>query len=606
MERQTTLNIGHPIAKPGTELIDPGTVSAAMAEYLEYRDMVEADSGALQNTTISKQLIKYYLDAGLLSTMRLLWAAEMGIKTRTSGIETFLSKGYSADPTGNHLIQATELSQPRLEGAIAPAEILAAMNAQDSVRFFAFTEISLLATDVWTLTLVLNWNGSNNAISSMIGKQSDTLSLLGKRIASVNRFHVINEDGTAVSGTSGGTNSLIGKNTVIQFIAPGDGTLIIKKDGVTFETLTISTKIKLSKLLRGYSTSLREFYGRLHFVAINGINLLDSQATAEAAFLRTLIPVIETVTIGTKQVTTSNLDVVCSPAGNVIPNITAAASVEKLVDTTFSDDSKWTKGTGWSISAGTAKSDGTQVAVSILAPNPVSPIIVDVYYKDSATVISTTGNVRIYVGNATAYDMGSVGSYVRFMKGTNGNFFYTVNAGIICEIDNPSHILIGWVGATELYNGIYTQTAGTSAQKHTAAIKAAAMWAYHTDMNTGALLGKIYNYYAVQLLLEDLVSSNYGYHVATEAENTAFAALGGAALKLASTDYWTDAGLNSSGFSSLGAGSREADGDFTTLKSETKIWCGDTAKVLTILNDGTVSIDVADPLVGAYIRLVKD
>ena len=65
------------------------------------------------------------------------------------------------------------------------------------------------------------------------------------------------------------------------------------------------------------------------------------------------------------------------------------------------------------------------------------------------------------------------------------------------SIDNVSLKEIGWAGSTELYDGIYSQTTGTTTEKEYAALKAAAMWChYNNDISLGAVYGKLYNWFA--------------------------------------------------------------------------------------------------------------
>jgi uncharacterized protein (TIGR02145 family) len=79
-----------------------------------------------------------------------------------------------------------------------------------------------------------------------------------------------------------------------------------------------------------------------------------------------------------------------------------------------------------------------------------------------------------------------------------------------------------------IYDNTYAATSGTVAQKTTAALRAAAMWSYYNnDGAVGAWAGKLYNWYAVALLQEDIDAYNvanpttpWGWRVPTSTDFT--------------------------------------------------------------------------------------
>ena len=133
----------------------------------------------------------------------------------------------------------------------------------------------------------------------------------------------------------------------------------------------------------------------------------------------------------------------------------------------------------------------------------------------------------------------------------------------------------------------------------------AARWSYHSnDLTVGSVYAKLYNKAARNVII---TSPPSGWHVATEAELTALAALGGNALKITGVNYWTTSnGTNSTGFTALGGGSRNADGTFNAVKAAVSFWCADSDKVLKILDDGTATIEASGANEGHYIRLIQD
>lgn len=134
----------------------------------------------------------------------------------------------------------------------------------------------------------------------------------------------------------------------------------------------------------------------------------------------------------------------------------------------------------------------------------------------------------------------------------------------------------------------------------------ASRWSYHNnDPAIGSWAGKLYNKAARDVIIANPPS---GWHVATESELTTLAASGGNALKVVGTDYWnTTGGTNTTGFSVVGAASRQTDGTFNTLKDTASFWCADSDKALFLNHDdntATVSASAANE--GHAIRLIKD
>lgn len=108
---------------------------------------------------------------------------------------------------------------------------------------------------------------------------------------------------------------------------------------------------------------------------------------------------------------------------------------------TFDTDSDWTKGTGWSISAGKASSDGSQSSTSNLVQANVfdtSTSITD-NFRLTFDLIVTAGSVTASSGNLSQ-SYTSSGSYV--LTGSpqigSGNLNFTASSTFIGSIDNVS------------------------------------------------------------------------------------------------------------------------------------------------------------------------
>jgi hypothetical protein len=88
----------------------------------------------------------------------------------------------------------------------------------------------------------------------------------------------------------------------------------------------------------------------------------------------------------------------------------ASGNPELIVNGTFDTDTDWTKGTGWTISGGTANrtETGTQTLVQTIS----TTILTSTEYILTYDLISSTGQILIRIGNGglSAYNFGSAQS----------------------------------------------------------------------------------------------------------------------------------------------------------------------------------------------------
>lgn len=78
---------------------------------------------------------------------------------------------------------------------------------------------------------------------------------------------------------------------------------------------------------------------------------------------------------------------------------------ELVVNGNFASDTAWTKGTGWSISGGMARIDGTNTGSSFLtAASGLVGVVVGAVYEGQFQYVSTSGRLRFnpVVGNSSA------------------------------------------------------------------------------------------------------------------------------------------------------------------------------------------------------------
>jgi uncharacterized protein (TIGR02145 family) len=281
----------------------------------------------VRNENLTKTILEGLIKNDLYDNTLLLFSPETGIKTRETTVSstplTFVSKGYSLDPTPNDLTQTTELDQPYLSGNIAPNERYAIKNPNTATRVITHPQIAYTNAQRWSVTICARWNGTINTIAALFGKNTTVSAIRIKNTTVGNVFAVTNESGTTVNGTVS-TTKLIGKNVPITFV--GDLTSVkIYVDGALFDTITISSEFNFVSLLRGLSAANTQFEGVVHYYRIQDNALTLTQVQAEHTLLRSIYPEIESVQIGTQTWATSNLEMVRTPMGNVIPEVQDAA-----------------------------------------------------------------------------------------------------------------------------------------------------------------------------------------------------------------------------------------------------------------------------------------
>ena len=76
-----------------------------------------------------------------------------GNKSRVSGANSYISKGYDIGALKNDAVQSTALNQPYLGGNIAPTEKLCAKNPNGGGAYLTHQTISFGTSDEWSVTV---------------------------------------------------------------------------------------------------------------------------------------------------------------------------------------------------------------------------------------------------------------------------------------------------------------------------------------------------------------------------------------------------------------------------------------------------------------------
>jgi len=269
--------------------------------------------------SMTKAYYKMARENNIAKSIQFAWLGEGGIKQSSGRI----SKAYSlALGNANHATQTTSSSQPYLSGNIAPNERYALKNPNGGSNFITHPTISFAANESWSVTTVLNWNGTNNVVTIIYGNVdvSTTRIIIG----SSGTLTFFNNNNESVTFAKINFN-LIGKNSLVTLISLGIGSVSLYVNGLFSETKLITTNAVFSQLITAGSDS-RKFYGKIYAHIIRSQALTQQQVTAEYNLLRSYIPEIESVQIGTQTWATSNCAVAASSNGTVIPDGTLTAN----------------------------------------------------------------------------------------------------------------------------------------------------------------------------------------------------------------------------------------------------------------------------------------
>ena len=591
-----------------------------------YVTRVNIDNGSIRNQDIVRDYNIMSIANRINDNIMFSWFAEAAAKFNVSGIYTNYSKLYSSK--GNDAVQATALNQPYRSGDIAPNERYSMLNPNGGSRYILHPTISFQSTDAWSLTAVFNSNGSNNyqffvGNNTVNGSSRICFGILN------NRFRFDNSLAVVTDFTTTNNNKSIGKTIILTLTANGTGNLNYYMNGILIETKTgVDTSFNFSNIIKSYSIDTYAFNGKYFAHIIRNTALTTQQVANEYRFFRNIYPEISTVDIGNQTWATSNLDVVCTPMGNVINEITDNANVEKVtnsVDRGFdSDTGFWIKSGESTISGGVANIKSTAGVYSAIAAGSV--LSIGKYYKLTYSVVTvrTVGELLLDGLGASFPVPSTVGTYTLFLKATSTTLSIKRSGIVDLDIDNVSCQLVGWSGLSEVYDYVYANTSGTATVKDTAGNLAASAWChYNNDGSTyGSIYGKLYNWYFAKTYQNDIDAYNlanptalFGYRIPTSTDfNTLQTNIGGSTvaggkMKIAGTVYWNTPNTgadNSCGFSALPIGSRN---NSTGVFAQSSLFVGfhslDNYYAYVLNTTSILTITTIPKMIGLALRLIK-
>ncbi len=259
-----------------------------------YSDRVTADSGTIRDKSLLNAM---YDDAlNLLPNTDLWYNFECGIKTRVSGLNTYVTKVYDLSSNNRDATQATEASQPYLVSNINPANRLAIWGALG--RILNYSQLAKLSTDKWSLEVIGKPLG-NSPVCFTVGGGSvyvnhNLVNFNNSEEVGANQLH-----GEAIVGTC---NRFI-------LVAKGDGTLQYWRNGKLISTMGLATSIIFSNI---YIENIELKSLRLFNKDLNKseIEFLDAKMSA-------FYPQFEGVEIGNQVWEASNMMDITAPDGSV-------------------------------------------------------------------------------------------------------------------------------------------------------------------------------------------------------------------------------------------------------------------------------------------------
>lgn len=591
-----------------------------LVPYLSYWKLflirVAEGLGLVRNSDISRDLFKLYWSWGIIqrNELKLCILPEAGrLENVVSGVP-FISKSFSLFG-GIDAIQSVALNQPFVGGNIAPNEKMGLVNPNGGTRSMSHTPINYSAADPWSVIFVANWNGTKEINAYTIGQSASNYpSIMLKQTANNIVIRSLNGDLYQLWSNL----AILGKNSIITIVYDVVYAYLYI-NGLFINKIAYLSSFKFDVILKAQDNL--QFNGRFNFHSIKSIALSPIQVKSEADLLRSYFPEIPSVVIGTQVWATSNLDVVCTPQGNLIYNITPNSNGSNINVTP--DFNEWSKSGTVTIDSPSGFTTGINGAGVYRGY-----IIGDSCYK---VIISGNSTVPFKVQDTSSslfksIEAGAFNETFYFKKVNSNNIFIVLNTpGTISSVSFDI-VAVGWSDSQNLYNYIYANTTGTTEQKTYAAVKAAAMWSYYNnDASIGAVYGKLYNWYAVKLLQMDIdyynaanPSTPWGWRIPTRADFTTLqttlggSSVAGGKMKKEGLTYWGSPNTganNESGFSALGSGARTMS--FVNFNTNNGFWSiTESASTLAFefyntKNDSIFSQFSFDKNYGLPVRLIK-
>lgn len=281
---------------------------AASYPIIPYRSRVLADSGVISDL---EKLTKLYIEnLKLLDNTVFLWDGSAGIKTRTSGVNTYATKLYDMSAGNRDAAQATEVNQPHTSGFIAPNEQrkIKGLTSETGTKGFTGSDIQIASSGAFTLAIAVKWNYPRT--SSRI-------------YLSTTNYIELTASAITLRGDSGNVltcshNFRVGLTEILTF-EYSNGSGLIRVNGVEKTTTATSGAVTFGSLFLNQTSY--NFDGEICKLQIANIRFSASQIQNLYNFTRLQHPEIEGINIGNQHWATSNYEGIVTGDGTVIPEV---------------------------------------------------------------------------------------------------------------------------------------------------------------------------------------------------------------------------------------------------------------------------------------------
>lgn len=573
------------------------TLNANFRSYtptIPYANRVLADSGVISDL---EKLTKLYVEnLKLLDNTVFLWDGSAGMKTRTSGANTYATKLYDMSAGNRDAVQATEANQPHVSGLVAPNEKRGLKSILKGC-YVQHEDIYFLSSDSWSVTTCYKLTGEST-VEGLWGEIASGNQFYARREATSKIGLYVTSIATAFATSSGRVLEFQNKTITLTFTYTPNGVSMYingKQEPITGTFTPFAQKINTMFSFLN-SVDPRSMIGEIYHHQIFNKALSASEVQSQHAYLRLQYPEIEGINIGNQHWATSNYEGGRTGNGTVIPEVkgtTTATNPELIANGGFDSDTVWTKLAGTTISGGTANFDGTKTG-SLMYQLPTGGVKAWVEYEVTYTILnygsgSVQASVGGYVLGTTRNANGTYTEKIKVLADTSNYLYFSSPAGFVGSIDNVSIKEVGWAYLT------------TPA------------WCYYNnDPLNGAVYGKEYNLYGAQAIN---LNAPIGYTIGTYAQWLQMVTLlggtsiAGNKMKLNGAALWAigNVGTNESGFTALPNGQRNADGTFSQINNKANFWTSDSYLVTLDYNAATVTFTSgADAKIGAAVRLLRN
>lgn len=290
-------------------------IADGFRSFRNYISRYKFDGGSMyRDGEIARKFLKFINDNNIPKPV-FSWFGEAATKSRVSGIYNYATKLYSLFGL-NDATQTTSTSQPYLSGNIAPTERLYLKNPNGGSNYMTHPTISFAANEAWSVQTTITSYGSNAGVNGRI---------LGNDTASKTRIELAPTGDTLYiyGETANGSIAIPnrkGKSTVIFVSYNGNGICTVSIGTTVIGTVNVNSAFIFNTI--GRASGGQNFYGETKQVAIWNNELNTNQRNILAFDSIQRYPEIPSVTIGTQTWATSNCEMVATPQGNLIANVT--------------------------------------------------------------------------------------------------------------------------------------------------------------------------------------------------------------------------------------------------------------------------------------------